>query len=205
MNTAVAQLGVVEEVFLRPLTRQLRHTGYSLTLLLRVLYLLQHRLRGVGGLVQVIVQLALDEVVDKLINAYTVLAQRHIPRTEFNLRLRLERRLLHVDGYGTHYAVAYVGQVMILVEELFYRLSYSLTEGGLVSTALYGVLTVDEGEILFARLIGMRQRNLYILTGEMYDGVQRLGCHVLPEQVEQTVATDKAFAVVAQGETGVQI
>ena len=68
MHLTVAQLRVVQLVLLRPLARRLRYARYRLALFLRVLYLLQHHLRYLGVLVQVVVQLLLDKVIDELIH-----------------------------------------------------------------------------------------------------------------------------------------
>ena len=68
---AVTQLGVVDQVLLRPLTSRFRHACYRLALFLAVLDLLQHDLHGLRSLVQVVVQLLFDEVIDELVDGDT--------------------------------------------------------------------------------------------------------------------------------------
>ena len=105
MNLAVAQFGVVHEVLLRTLASRLRHTSYRLALFLAILYLLQHDLRYLRVLVQVVVQLLFDEVIDELVHAHAT-RRTHVFRTEFDFRLALEDRLLHIDSYRPDNTVA---------------------------------------------------------------------------------------------------
>ena len=68
MNTAVAQLPVVQIGFLSPLASQLCDSCHCLSLFLALLYLLQHDVRHVLVLMQIVVNLGLYEVSDILVN-----------------------------------------------------------------------------------------------------------------------------------------
>ena len=68
-----------------------------------------------------------------------------------------------------------------------------------------GMLTVHEGVILIAVLVGMRQRNLNIFALNMNDGIERIDGHVLREQIEKTVLGNKFLAVIDERQTRVEI
>ena len=74
-----------------------------------------------------------------------------------------------------------------------------------MGAALRGVLSVDEGVILLAVLVGVCKGYLYVLTLHVYDGVKRVGGHRVGEQVSQAVAREDAPTVVHDGESGVEI
>ena len=56
-----------------------------------------------------------------------------------------------------------------------------------MSAALDGVLTVHKRVVLLARLIGVRERYLYIFSFQVDNRVERVGTHVLRQQVKQAV------------------
>ena len=89
-----------------------------------------------------------------------------------------------IDSYRTHNTVANVAILLVLAEELLNGARYRLAESHLVRTALNSVLTIDEGVILLARLIGMSERNLYILALEVNDRIEWLHGHIVGEQVK---------------------
>ena len=153
---------------------------------------------------QVVVQLQLHEVVHELIHAHAARGG-HIFRAQFHLGLALEDGLLYVDGYRAYYAVADVGEVLVLVEKLLNRTADSFAVGGLVGTALDGVLTVHEGVVLLAGLRGMGQGDLDVLTLQVDDGVERIYGHVLGQQIEQAVLGCVFLAVVDQRQAGVEV
>ena len=72
-------------------------------------------------------------------------------------------------------------------------------------TALDGVLTVHKRVVLLARLIGVGERYLYVLSFQVDNRVERVGTHVLRQQVEQAVLRSVLTPVVEQGETRIQI
>ena len=112
MDAAVAQLVVVQRGLLDILAHLLAHAGDGLALALVVLDLFQQHLGGLGGLVQVVVQLLLDEVVDVLVDGGAVLP--HDAAAQLDLGLTLEHRLLHIDGNGGHDAVADIAILEVL-------------------------------------------------------------------------------------------
>ena len=152
---------------------------------------------------QIVVHLVLDEVADILVHADAVGA--HGERSELNLGLTLEHRLLNIDGYGSHEAVADVGIFKVFVEKLLYRAGYVLLERALVSTALRGVLSVYERVILLAILVGVCERNLDVFALEVYYRVDAVGGHRVVEQVFKSVAAQNPASVVHDGQSCVQV
>ena len=74
-----------------------------------------------------------------------------------------------------------------------------------MGAALDGVLTVHKRVVLLARLIRMGERNLYIFSFQVDNRIERVGTHVLRQQVEQAVLRSVLTPVVEQGETRIQI
>ena len=204
VDLAVAQLGVVDQVLLRPLPCRLGHTCDRLALFLAVLDLLQHDLHDLRVLMQEIIELLLDKVIDELIDGDAA-GGAHVLGTEFDLGLALEDRLFHVDGDRAHHAVADVGELLVLVEKLLDRPSDRFAESRLVRTALDGMLTVDERVILVAVLVGVGEGNLDVFALDMNDRVERTDGHVLRQQVQQTVLGDKFLTVIDEREPGVEV
>ena len=203
MDAAVAQLAVVQIGLLGTLASQLGNASHSLSLALALGYLLLHNLSHIGMDVQEVVYLKLDEVANILVDALA--ARRHLQRAELNLGLALKHRFFHVDGYGSHKAVAYVGELVVLAEELLYGARYVLLEGALVGAALGGVLSVDKRVILLAILVGMCKGYLYVLALDVYDGVKRVGGHGVGKEVGKTIARQYAMTVVHDGKTRVEV
>ncbi len=156
--------------FLGALAGELRYAGHGLALALAFLDLV---LKNVGHILlmdmEVVVDLALDEVADVFVNRFS--ARFHERGAELDLCLRLEYRLLYINGDGRHDAVAYVGVFVVFVVVFLDGLCDMLLEGALMGAALRGVLAVDKAVILLAILIGVGEGNLYILALDMDDGV----------------------------------
>ncbi len=70
-----------------------------------------------------------------------------------------------------------------------------LLESGKVGASLGGVLSVDEGIVFLAILVGVCKHHFNVVALQMYDRVERLRCHVLLEQVEKSVAREVSFPV----------
>ena len=172
MDAAVAQLAVVHVDLLGTLTGYLGDTGNGLALLLALLNFLQHGIGHLGVAVQVVVNLGLDEVAHKLVEAAAT--GLHGGRAQLHLGLALKHRLLHIDGDGTHDTVADIGEFVVFVIKLLDGAGNMLLEGALVGTALRGVLTIDKGVVLLIILVGMGEGNLYVLGLEVYDGIEEL-------------------------------
>ena len=204
MNAAVAQLAVVEIGFLRTFTGEFGHSRHCLALALVLLNLLKHHLRDLGILVKIIVNLGLYEVSHILVDTYTAVGH-HRERTKLNLGLALEHRLLHIDGYGSHNAVANVAILEVLVIELLDGLGDMLLEGTLMSTALGGMLTVDKRVILLAILVGMGEGNLDVLALEVDDRIETVTRHRVVEKIFESVAAQDAPSVIHDGKPRVEI
>ena len=202
---AVAQLAVVQVSLLCTLSRQLSHSGYSLAVALVLLYLLLDSLSYIGVLMQEVVHLVLDEVAHKLVDADSAV-RLHRERAELNLCLALKLRFFDVDSNGCNDTCTDVAILIVLVVELLDSTCNVLLEGALVRTSLYGVLSVDERMVLLAvLLIGMRESNLYVVSLEMDDRIERLRGHGVGQEVLQTVARHDAAAVIVDFESGVEV
>ena len=153
---------------------------------------------------QIIVQLGLDEVVDELIDRDAA-GRTHVFRAEFDFGLRLKDRFLYVDGDRSDHAVTYVRQLLVLIEELFDGTTDGFAVRRLVCSALDRVLTVDEGEILIAVLVGVGQRDLYIFAFEVNNRVERIDRHVLRQEVQETVLGGVFLAVIDQRQAGIEV
>ena len=131
-------------------------------------------------LVQVVVQMLAQEVHHEVAHRD---ARLNLLRAQLDFGLRLEDRVGHLDRDGGDNRRADVRRVVVLVVELLDGLGDGLAEGGLVRTALRGVLSVDERVVALAvaRAVG--------------DG------HL----VEQAVLRDVAPAVEPDGQPEVQI
>ena len=80
-----------------------------------------------------------------------------------------------------------------------------LLESALVRAALCGVLSVDEGVVFLTILVGVCECYLDVFAFEVNDGVYALACHVVVEQVFQSVSAEYSASVVHDGEPGVEV
>ena len=84
---------------------------------------------------QVVVDLLLDEVAHIFINGLAV--RSHLRRTQLDLRLTLEDRLLDIDGNSCHHTRSDVA-ILVFAEELLDGLGDMLLKGTLMGTTLRG-------------------------------------------------------------------
>ena len=112
----------------------------------------------------------LDEIVDKLIDRQSTF-RRHVFGTQFDLGLTFKYWFRHINGNSTYYTIADVAQLLVLVKEFLNGTSNGLTESCLMGTTLDGMLAIDKGVVLLARLVGMSKRNLNILARNVDDWV----------------------------------
>ena len=119
--------------------------------------------------------------------------------------MALEYRFGDIDGNGTNNAVADIAIFLILAKELFDGAGNSFTKGYLMGTTLDGVLTIDEGVVLLARLVGMGERNLNILAFEVNDRVERIYRHIVGQEVEKTILGGIFVAVVIECESSIEV
>ena len=67
------------------------------------------------------------------------------------------------------------------------------------------MLTVDEGVILIAVLVGMGECYLDIFPFQMNDRIERIDRHILRQQIQQTVLRNEFLAVIDERQTGVEV
>ena len=203
MHGAVAELLIVERGLLDPLLGFLGDALECLPLPLVVDHLLLQDLGGVGVLVEVVVELKLDEVDDKLLDRDAALGD--LAAAELGLGLRLEDRLLDPDADGGGDAGADVVVVVVLVEEFLHRLADRLLEGRQMRPAVERILPVDKGVVLLAILRGVRDRHLDIVSLQMDDGIERCGSHIILEEIKETIPRDEAVAIEVNRQTRLEV
>ncbi len=179
MDAAVTQFFVMQIGFLCPFARQFGNAGNRFTLFFRVEDFLLQDVGSFGTLVQVIIEFLLQEIVNILADRNAV--RRHLFRAQLRFCLRLEYRLFHFNTDACHHAVADVGIFEIPVVVLFDDTGCRFAEGRQVRPPLRGVLPVYKRVIFFAILIGVRNRDFYIFTGKVDDGIEQVGSEILIE------------------------
>ena len=201
MDAAVAELAVVEISLLGTLTGEFGNARHRLALALALLDLILQNLSHILVDMEIVVYFLLQEIAYILIDGFATI-RRHRSTSELNLGLTLEDRFFYVDGNGSHQSVSDVS-ILILAVELFDSLGNMLLEGTLMRTSLGGVLTVDEGIILLAILVGMGESNLDVLALHVDDVVEAFVGHIIAQQILQTMAAQDAAAIVHDGESGI--
>ena len=146
---------------------------------------------------QIVINLALYKVTNILVYGFT--AWLHKRRAELYLGLRLENRLLNVDGYGRNNTVSNVCKLVVFVVELFDGARYVLFKSTLMRAALRGMLTVYKAVILFSILVGMGKSYLNIFAFNMNDGIKRVYGHIVNEQILQSVAAFYSASIIHNG------
>ena len=137
-------------------------------------------------LMQVIIEVVLDEIANELRHRRAF--RSHILRTQFRLGLALEDRLLHLDTDGRYNAGTNVRILEILVVVFLDHTAYRLLESRQMGTSLRGVLSVHERIILLAILVAVGNDHLDVISLQMNDWIQRIGSHVLIQQIDQAIA-----------------
>ena len=74
---------------------------------------------------------------------------------ELVLGLRLEDRVLHLDGDGAHHPFPHILAGKLLAGKIVDPFEDPLAEGGKMGAALVGIGAVDKGEIGLAVALGM--------------------------------------------------
>ena len=160
----------------------LGHASHLLAYLLALLHLGQNDVCYVGVFVQEIVHLLLDKVADEFVYADATFRSCG-ERTQFYLRLAFKHRFLDIDADGSYDTISDVTVFKVFARVILDNLGNVLLEHRLMSTTQSSVLTIDEGIILLAILLGMREGYLYVLSLEMADGVEGIVVHAVVEQV----------------------
>ena len=137
---------------------------------------------------QVVVKVLLEEI-DNVVTyrRAVLLALVHLLRTELDFGLRLKLRIENLDADGRNDRRADIRRIVILMVKLADRFGDRLTERALVRPALRRMLAVHEREVALAVTGTVRNGHLDILTGKVDRFIKRLFCHVLIQQVEQSV------------------
>jgi len=203
VDAAIAQLAVVQVGFLGTFASQFGHTGNGLALLFRISYLLKHHLGHFGILVQIVIHLLLHEVAYVFVHTHPI--GRHGGRTELHLRLAFKHRLFHIEGNGGYDTVSDVSVFVILVIKFLDGAGNVFFESTLVRSAQGCVLSVDEGVVLFAILIGVGKGYFDVFAMQMDNGVKFLRRHTVFEKVHQSVARNEATTIVDDGKPRIQI
>ena len=153
---------------------------------------------------QVVVDLLLHEVTDKLVYADSAFGGDGLG-AQLDFGLALEHGFLDVNADGGYNAVADVHILISLAAELLDDLGDVFLEGCLMGASQGGVLSVDKGVVLLSVLVAVGEGYLYVLALQVDDVVERVAGHAVGQQVAQSVAAEDAVAVEENGEAGVEI
>ena len=74
-----------------------------------------------------------------------------------------------------------------------------------MGSSLDGVLTIDEGVVFLAILVGVGKGYLDILALQVDDGIKAIVGHAIGKQILQTIARDNAATIIHDGQTRVQV
>ena len=211
VDTTVAELTVVQADLLRTLAGGLLDAGNLLALLFVGLDLRLKDADRFGVLVQVVVQVAFQDVEDVGLEERAVVGAvgvvgREVGGSEFGLRLCLKHRLLNPHTQSANQALTDVGRLVFLLVELAHHAGVAFAESRLMGAAFGGVLAVDERIKIVARLtVHMRESSLKVAVLDVNDGIEAFTFHVVLQQVEEAVLRIIAFVVVNQAQASVEV
>ncbi len=152
---------------------------------------------------EIVIDLFLQEVAHVLVDGLASV-RGHRGTTEFDFRLTLEYRFLHIDGDCRHQSVTDVA-ILILAIELLDGLGDMFLEGTLMGTALGGMLTIDEGIVLLSILVGMGESYLDVLALHVNNLVEALVGHIVLQEVLQAMTAQDTATIVHDGKPRVQV
>ena len=124
---------------------------------------------------------------------------------ELVLGLALEDGVLELDRDRRGYALADVLALVLRLVEVVHRLEEALAEGREVRAAVGGPLAVDEGEVLLAVVVRVREGELDLVAPPISDIVQRGVADLRVEEVVEAVLGGEVGAVEGEGEAGVEV
>ena len=216
MDTAVAELAVIDVGLLVALARLFLDAGNLLSLRLGGLDLLLDDRDDIQVHVEIVVEVLGDEVVDEAPDGRSAVDGRgavvvfdlllpHVGGAELGLGLAFEDRFLDLDGDGADDALADVLGLVILLEEVLERLGDGLAVGGQVGPAVAGVLAVDEGGDVLAVAVAVGQDDLDVLALDVDERVERRLGHVLGDEVQEAVLALVRNAVQDEGQALLQV
>ena len=185
VDAAVAEFAVVQADLLGALAGGFLDAGNLLAFLLVGLDLCLQHADGLRVFVQVVVQVALQDVEDvglqegAVVGAVGVVG-RKMGGAKFGLGLCLKHRLLNPHTQGANQALADVSRFVFLLVELAHHTGITLAESGLVCAAFGGVLSVDKGIEVVARLpIHMGESGFKVAVLDVDDGVEAFAFHIV--------------------------
>ena len=162
VQAAVAEFPVVQRGLLRALPREVADAGEFLPLALAFLQLRLQRLGGLLVLVQIPVERLLHELAHKILQTRAVRSDGRGP--ELGLRLPLEHRLHHAHRDRRIDRLADVRRVVVLLEEVAYRVGQRLAKRREVRAPPRRVLPVDERNVFLAIVPAVRERHLDVVA-----------------------------------------
>ena len=203
MDAAVTELTVVKVGLLGALTCQLGNTSHRLALTLALLDLVFQDFSHILMDMKIVVHFLLQEIAHIFIDGFPTI-RSHRRTSELDFRLTFEDRFLYIDGNSRHQSVADIS-ILILAVEFLDSLGNMLLESTLMSTSLGSVLTIDEGIVFLAILIGMGKGYLNILALHVNNLIETLIGHIVAQKVLQTMTAEDTATIVHDGETCIQI
>ena len=203
MDAAVTEFTVVKVGLLGALTCQLGHTSHRLALTLALLDLVFQDFSHILMDMKIVVHFLLQEIAHIFIDGFSTI-RSHRRTSELDFRLTFKDRFLYIDGNSRHQSVADVA-ILILAVELLDGLGNMLLESTLMSTSLGSMLTIDEGIVFLAILIGMGKGYLNILTLHVDNIIETLIGHIVAQKVLQAMTAEDTATIVHDGETCIQI
>ena len=125
---------------------------------------------------------------------------------EFVFGLRFEDGGFEADGNGADEAVAdVVGVVLFLFTVFVDGFKNTLFEGGKMCAAVVCVLAVDEGEVVFAETVGVREGEFERAAAVVKRLVDFFEFGLVFDEVEKAVFRFELHAVEAQDKAGVEV
>ena len=71
--------------------------------------------------------------------------------------------------------------------------------------AVKRILPVDKGVVLLTVLGGVRDRHLDVVSLQMDDGIERCGCHIILQEIEEAITGDEAGAIEVNRQTRLEV
>ncbi len=212
VHVAVAQLAVVEAHLLGTFLGKFLDTGNVFAFLLVTLNLLEEHFGSLRMHVEIVVEVALEDVEHESLEERTVIGAvliigSKMGGAELRLGLCLKDRLLDADAKGTDKALSDIlGREFLLVVELLDHTGITLTESALMGTALGCMLTIDKRVIIVGILtVDMGESCLEIVILDVDDGIESRTLHIVLEEIEKAVFGVVALVVVVESKSAIQI
>ena len=194
VDAAIAEFLIVEVRFLGSLPGKFRNAGNRFAFFLRILDFTQKDIGCFKILMEIIIEFFLNKVVDELRDRRTI--RPHILRAKLRLRLTFKHRFFDFDTDSRNDTGTYIGIFKAFVEVFLDDTTHSFLESREVRTALRCELTIDKRVIFLAVLVAMGDDDLNVFAFQMDNRIERLGSHVLIQEVFQSFAGIKPLSVI---------